>query len=103
MVDMLRWMPYVRCAPKAVAGLLEMAADDFAARSHRPEVLASALLEMASASAVPSCTFAAGTISVAGRVEQLLTADRTSPRAAVLAGAVAVGLVALPLAALVVH
>ena len=52
MVDMLRWMPYARCAPKAVAGLLEMAADDFAARSHRPEVLASALLEMASASAV---------------------------------------------------
>ena len=51
----------------------------------------------------PSCTFAAGTISVAGRVERLLTADRTSPRAAVLAGAVAVGLVALPLAALVVH
>jgi len=103
MVEMLRWLPYVRCAPKAVAGLLEMAADDYAARSHPPEVLASALLEMASAGVAPSCALAAATVSVSTRVERLLVADRRSRRVALLAGAGAAGLVALPLAALVVH
>lgn len=103
MVDMLRWMPYVRCAPGAVAGLLEMAADDFAARRHRPEVLAAALLEMASAGVAPSCAFAAATLGVSSRVERLLGDDRRSRAAAGLAGAAAAGLVVLPVAALVIH
>ena len=36
LTEPFRWIPYARLAPRAVAGLLEMAADDHAARRHAP-------------------------------------------------------------------
>ena len=42
LTEPFRWIPYARLAPRAVAGLLEMAADDHArARRHAPSALAS--------------------------------------------------------------
>jgi len=46
--DLFRWVPYARHAPRSVAALLEMAADDHAARRHSPKAMASALVIMAS-------------------------------------------------------
>lgn len=99
MVDMLRWMPYVRRAPTAVARLLEMAADDYAARRHDPRALASALVQMASSQVAPACAFGATSGTVALRVRRLLEPHRTSGRAALVAGAAAAALVAVPLLA----
>ncbi len=53
MHDLLRWMPYVRRAPRAVATLVEMAADDFATRSTEPRLLASALVHLVSSGVSP--------------------------------------------------
>ena len=97
MVEMLDWMPYVRRAPRAVAALLEMAADDYAARLHRPRLLASALVHLAGSGPVPQCAFGAAHGSTALRVRRLLDADRTSRGVAFVATAGAALLVLVPL------
>jgi Zn-dependent protease with chaperone function len=102
MVEMLDWTPYVRRAPRAVARLLEMAADDSAARRHQPGVLASALIHMVSSSLTPACTFAAASGAVSLRVRRLVEPDRTSRPVAGVAVGLAVALVALPVVALTV-
>ena len=99
----LRWVPYAHRAPRAVAGLLEMAADDHAARRHRPQDLASALVLMGSAGAGPACAFAAGSTAVPARVRRLLTPRRTSRPVAGGAIAAAALTVALPFAPLVLR
>jgi Zn-dependent protease with chaperone function len=102
MVALLDWTPYVRRAPRAVAGLLEMAADDSAARRHQPRVLASALIHMVGSHPSPPCAFAAASGAVAERVRRLVEPNRTSRLVAVVAGAVALVVVAVPVAALAV-
>ena len=57
LADLFRWVPYARLAPSSVAGLLEMAADDYATRHHHPHSLARALVNMATSGAAPSCAF----------------------------------------------
>jgi len=99
--DLFGWIPYARLAPSNIASLLEMAADDYSARHHSPAALASALIQMASpgpTTAAPCCgfAFAAGTSGVPTRVTRLLSATRTSRRTAILAGAGALGVLALP-------
>ncbi len=96
MIEMLEWMPYVRRAPGAVAALLEMAADDYAARTHRPRVLASALIHMSGSGAVPTCAFAIATGPTSSRVRRLVAPHRDSRLVAALAVVSAVALVALP-------
>ena len=96
----LRWIPYARRAPVAVATLLEMAADDYSARQHDRRDLARALVQMGTAVTAPACAFAAGGTSVPARVQRLLADD---PPARLMAGAVLGGaalLVVLPFAAL---
>ena len=96
--ELLRWIPYTRRAPRAVAALLEMAADDYAARQHDPRCLASALVQMTTSSAPPDCTFAAASTAVPARVHRLLDARRTSRPVAVAACLGAVLALAMPLA-----
>ena len=72
------WIPYARRAPTAVGRLVELAADDHAARHHDPAVLASALVHLATAGAAPRCALAAGGLEAADRVRRLLRAGRTS-------------------------
>jgi hypothetical protein len=100
--DLFGWIPYASLAPPAIGALLEMAADDHAARRHRPETLASALVRMATPHAAPACTFGLGTLGVSARVTRLLREQRTSRRTALVAGAGAAGLVALPVVVLLV-
>lgn len=100
MDPLLRWMPYVRRARGEVGLLLEMAADDFAVRSSRPQVLAGALLEMSVSGAAPSCAFAANSTAVASRIHRLLRPGRTSRGVAAVAIGASVAVLALPLTAL---
>jgi Zn-dependent protease with chaperone function len=76
--ELVRWIPYARRAPRSVAGLLEMAADDYAARQHDPRHLASALLRMTTSGAPPACTFGAASTAVPSRVRRLLDPRRRS-------------------------
>jgi len=69
-------IPYARLAPSSVAGLLEMAADDYAARSQDRGTLASALVSMATAGTLPSCTLGLTGGLVTRRVERLLAQRR---------------------------
>jgi Zn-dependent protease with chaperone function len=85
MIEMLDWMPYVARAPRAVANLLEMAADDYAIRNNDRRVLASAVVNMAASGATPSCAFAVTGGSLSHRVERLVT-----PRPLTRLGAAAV-------------
>ena len=100
MDSLLRWMPYVRHARAEVALLLEMAADDFAVRSSRPQALARALLEMSASGASPTCAFAANSMAVASRIERLLRKRRTSPPVAALALTISFVVVVLPFSAI---
>lgn len=70
MLPFLSWMPYVGRAPRALATLVEMAADDFATRANEPHLLASALVHLASSDATPRCALAASQTSVAIRVHR---------------------------------
>lgn len=103
--DLFGWIPYARHAPRAVAALLEMAADDHSARRHSPASLASALIRMAQPGVrrgtLPHCSFGAGAIGVPARVARLLSPDRRSRRTAGLAMLGAVALLALPVASLI--
>jgi Zn-dependent protease with chaperone function len=96
--DLFRWVPYARLAPRAVAELLEMAADDFAARRHSPKSLASALIRLATSGQVPSCALAFASEIVPRRVHRLLGESRTSRRTTVLTGLLAGAIAIAPLA-----
>jgi Zn-dependent protease with chaperone function len=104
LTDLFHWIPFARLAPASMALLLEMAADDHAARRHRPAALASALVHMSTGAAPPSCAFgfsASGAAAGASaRVDRLLSDDRLSRRAAVLACLGATALVVLPVVGL---
>jgi Zn-dependent protease with chaperone function len=95
MVDLLRWMPYARRAPSAVTTLLEMAADDFAARLHGRTTVATALAHIAEAGsgAIPACSFGASNTAVVQRVRRLL--DTTSNSRSIAMGAALVSAIAL--------
>jgi Zn-dependent protease with chaperone function len=94
------FVPYARLAPTSVAGLLEMAADDYAVRRRDPSALVSALVSMATAGVVPSCTFGLTGGWVSRRVERLLAEHRESTGVAFGASAAVLVLLALPLAVL---
>jgi Zn-dependent protease with chaperone function len=96
------WIPYAQRAPKAMASLLEMAADDFSARRSSPRVLATALVDMASSgwTRTPSCALAATGSDVPDRVARLLSLTRTSRRVAAAAGLMAGAVLIVPIAAM---
>jgi Zn-dependent protease with chaperone function len=98
----LSFIPYARLAPPAVAGLLEMAADDYAVRRKDRAALVSALVSMATAGASPSCTFALTGCSVSRRVDRLLRGQQPSGGVVLAAAGAVVALVAIPLAVLLV-
>jgi Zn-dependent protease with chaperone function len=100
LTEPFRWIPYARLAPRAVAGLLEMAADDHAVRQHAPSSLASALVALSTSSAPPACAFAAASHGVNARVHRLLGADRISKTVAAAATLLCMVAIAAPLAAL---
>ncbi len=100
MDTLLRWMPYVRHARTEVAALLEMAADDFAAKESHPRHLAGALVEMASSGTAPSCALAATTTAVSTRVVRLLSPRRTSQATATWALVASAATVLVPFSAL---
>ncbi len=96
--DLFRWIPYARLAPRTVAELLEMAADDFAARRHDSKSLASALVRLSASGPVPSCALALSSHIVPRRVHRLLGAKRTSRQTTALIGVMAGAVAIAPLA-----
>lgn len=100
LTEPLRWIPYARLAPRSVAGLLEMAADDHAARRHAPSTLASALVALSTSSAPPCCAFAMASVGVHTRVRRLLAPDRGSKVVASAVGLMCSAAVATPLVVL---
>jgi hypothetical protein len=100
LTEPFRWVPYARLAPRAVAALLEMAADDHAARRHAPASLASALVALSTSGAPPSCGFALASQVVNFRVERLLGPDRISKRSATASGLLCALAIAAPLTVL---
>ena len=98
----LTFIPYARLAPVAVAGLLEMAADDYAVRRIDRFALVSALVSMATAGAPPRCAFGLSANSVPRRVNRLLNGPTNSRRLAGVVAAAATGVVLLPAVVLLV-
>jgi bla regulator protein blaR1 len=98
LTEPFRWIPFARLAPRAVAGLLEMAADDHAARRHAPSSLAFALVALSTSAAPPRCAFALASHCVTERVQRLIAPKRTSKRAAIAAGLLCTLAVLAPLA-----
>ena len=94
------WIPYAKLAPKTMASLLEMAADDFSVRRSSPRVLATALVNMASSGWNPSCTLAATGSNVSNRVARLLSPGRISKEAAAAATLMAGAVLVVPIAAM---
>jgi Zn-dependent protease with chaperone function len=101
-VALLRWMPYARLAPRSVSTLLEMAADDFACRSHSRQIVAASLVHLATAGTcrVPACAFSATSSAVSIRVRRLLAASANSRGIGALALAVACTVLAAPFLAM---
>lgn len=91
------FLPYTRLAGPSVAGLLEMAADDYAAQREDSRTLASALVSMSTSGARPTCALGLTDGSICRRVERLARTRRGSSRLALGAALAAVGLLALPL------
>jgi Zn-dependent protease with chaperone function len=98
----IRWVPYAKRAPVAVGALLEMSADDFAARHHDPKVLASALVRMGSATHQPTFAFCASSTALTERVRRLVEEQRSSKAIALAAGGAAAVVLAVPLLAVLV-
>jgi Zn-dependent protease with chaperone function len=94
--NLFGWIPYAKLAPRSVAGLLEMAADDFAARKHSPISLAAALVRMTSSGRVPSCAIPFAPRIGQQRVHRLLDANRTSPNTALATILLACAVIAVP-------
>jgi Zn-dependent protease with chaperone function len=90
------WIPYGRLAVPAISELLEMAADDYAAKRHDPLALASALVQMSVLTTSPHGSLAAATNCVPVRIERLRGLRRRSPSLGVLAALLAVCSVLIP-------
>jgi Zn-dependent protease with chaperone function len=94
--NLFGWIPYARLAPREIASLLEMAADDFSARRGDPRTLATALVDMATSGGAPGCALSAAGSDVTDRVGRLLSGSRNSTRAAVASALLAGTVMALP-------
>ncbi len=97
LTEPFRWVPFARLAPLAVADLLEMAADDHAARLHTPSSLASALVALSTSGAPPRCALAFASHGVDARVHRLLGAGRISRTVSAGVGLLCLASVATPL------
>jgi Zn-dependent protease with chaperone function len=98
MENLFRWIPYAHLAPREIASLLEMSADDYAARRYDPLTLAGALVDMAASGCAPRCAFSAAGSDVPQRVSRLLSPSRNSKKTAVASGLLTGALLVLPLA-----
>jgi len=87
------WLPAARLARQHVAGLVELAADDAAARRCGRAALAAALAVLGAASA-PESALAAGGATATARIARLTSPPRPGGRAAL---ALAVAVVVLPM------
>ncbi len=96
--NLFRWVPYARLAPREIATLLEMSADDYSARRYDPLTLAGALVDMAASGCAPRCALSAAASDVPLRVSRLLSNSRNSKKTAVTSGLLAGGILVLPLA-----
>jgi Zn-dependent protease with chaperone function len=92
------WLPAARLAAEAVARLVELAADDAAARTHGHRQVAAALAALGDGS-VPTAALGAAVVSATERVSRLLTPRQHGGTLALLAGLLVLG---LPIAAVVV-
>lgn len=98
--NLFRWIPYARLAPREIATLLEMSADDYSARRYDPLTLAGALVDMAASGCAPKCALSAAGSGVPQRVSRLLSNSRNSKGTALASGLLAGAVVVLPLAVL---
>jgi len=76
-------MPRIRLftvAETEIAGLLEMCADDTAARRHGASPLLAAILALAGADPIPSAALGANTVGVCARVTRLTDPDTAAAR-----------------------
>ena len=96
--NLFRWVPYARLAPREIATLLEMSADDYSARRYDPLTLAGALVDMAASGCAPRCALSAAGSDVPRRVSRLLSNSRNSKKTAVASGLLAGAVLVLPLA-----
>jgi Zn-dependent protease with chaperone function len=96
--NLFRWIPYARLAPREIAALLEMSADDYSARRFDPLTLAGALVDMAASGCAPRCALSAAGSDVPRRVSRLLSDSRNSKRTAVASGLLAGAVLVLPAA-----
>jgi Zn-dependent protease with chaperone function len=96
-----RWVPYARLAPREIATLLEMSADDYSARRYGALTLAGALVDMAASGCAPRCALSAAGTDVPRRVSRLLSSSRNSKKTAVTSGLLAGAVLVLPLAVVV--
>jgi Zn-dependent protease with chaperone function len=92
------WIPYARVAPRQIALLLEMAADDFSTRRSGRQELASALIELAPLRCAPRCALSLAQSSVPIRVRRLLSDSPTTKRASLGSGLLAGMLLCAPVA-----
>jgi hypothetical protein len=92
------WLPAARLAHQAVARLVELAADDAAARAQGRRQVAAALAALGDAP-VPAVALGAAVVSASERVSRLLMPRQHGGALALLAGLLVLG---LPLAAVVV-
>lgn len=95
--NLFRWIPYARHAPREIATLLEMSADDYSARRFDPLTLAAALVDMAASGCAPRCALAATGSDVPQRVSRLLSNSRNSKGTALASGVLAAVVIAFPL------
>ena len=102
LADSLPRMRLFTVAQAEVARLLEMCADDTAARRHGTAALLSAILTLAGADPIPSTALGATTVGVGARVTRLTEPDTAARRlcARLLLAAFAGVVVAAPLLAL---
>ena len=96
--NVFRWIPYARLAPREIATLLEMSADDYSARRYDPLTLAAALVDMAASGYAPRCALSAAGSDVPQRVSRLLSNSRNSKKTALVSGLLAGAVVVLPIA-----
>jgi hypothetical protein len=95
--NLFRWIPYARLAPREIASLLEMSADDYSARRIDPLTLAGALVDMAASGCGPRCALSAAGSDVLRRVSRLLSDSRNSKGTVLVSGLLAGAVVAIPL------
>ncbi len=105
LLQVLSFLPYAALAPRATALLVELAADDAAARTSDRHTLASALLSMATAGTnrAPRCALGASEAAVGLRVHRLLGRDRPSMPHLASSAACSVMVLLAPLACAVVR